>query len=99
MGVLRADAPESLPLTGVVFGMLHTCPHACGRACPLFTTRQVDLLTTFFFIKSLSRADKLWMIRRYENCPIRLGVSRRERRLLPRHPDSHGFDRKLASGI
>ncbi len=90
------DVPS---LTGVVFGMLYACPHGCGRSCPFYTVQQVDLTTTFYFIKSLSRADKLWMIHRFENCPVRLGLGRDERRAHPRHAESRGFDRREASGV
>ncbi len=84
--------PDTPSLTGTVFGMLHACPHRCGRDCPFFSMRQVDLPTTFYYIRSLSRADKIWIIRRYRNCPVRLGLGRSERRAHPRHADSRGFD-------
>jgi hypothetical protein len=90
--------PEETPLAGVVFGMLIDCPHGCGRSCPFFTVRQVDLATTFHFIRMLSRAEKMWIVHRYENCPVRLGLGRGERRAQQRYDSCQGFDRAVASG-
>jgi len=76
----RMGALHSLTLTGYVFGMLLDCPHACGKTCPLYSVRQTDLLTTFYYLKSLSRDDKLWLVYRFEHCPVRNGQALPDRR-------------------
>ena len=97
MDSTRLSGLHALSLTGAVFGMLYDCPHGCGRSCPFHTVRQVDLPTTFFYIRSLSRADKMWIAYRYEHCPVRLGLGSAERRAHSRDPASQGFDREVAS--
>jgi hypothetical protein len=77
---IRMSGLHSLTLTGYVFGMLLDCPHACGKECPLYSVRQVDLTTTFYYVKSLSRDDKMWLVYRYEHCPVRLGRTSPDRR-------------------
>ena len=65
----------SLSMTGYLFGMLYNCPHTCDPSCPLASVRQGDLVTTFYYLKSLSHDDKTWLLYRYQHCPIRLGES------------------------
>ena len=76
----RMNGLNSLTLTGYLFGLLLDCPHSCGRTCPLYSVRQADLITTFYYLKSLSRDDKLWLLYRFEHCPVRNGQALPDRR-------------------
>jgi hypothetical protein len=73
MTTTRLTGLHQLSMTGYLFGLLYECPNRCGKDCPLSSLRQIDLLTTFYYLKSLSRDDKMWLISRYERCPVRQG--------------------------
>lgn len=92
MDSTRLNGLHSLSLTGQLFGMLYDCPKGCGKSCPLYGVRQIDHATTFFYLKSLSRDDKLWLIYRYEHCPVRLGMCEPERQ-RGMQDVSYGFGR------
>ena len=96
MDSTRLSGLQSRSLTGLLFGMLYDCPRACGKSCPLYSVRQVDLATTFYYLKSLSREDKMWLVYRYEHCPVRLGQLPPERRRYPRGDISYGLGRQAA---
>jgi len=100
MDSTRISSLHSLSLTGALFGMLYDCPLACGKSCPLYTVRQVDLAATFYYLKSLSREDKMWLVYRFDNCPVRLGQFPSEKRRNP-HSDasdvSHGYSGQVAA--
>ncbi len=97
MGSTRIGGLPTLSLTGQLFGLLYDCPFGCGGTCPLSSVRQVNLSTTFYYIKSLSRDDKMWLLYRYEHCPVRLGTCAPERRRHVREEIGHGFGGKLAA--
>ncbi len=91
----RPNGLHSLSLTGYLFGMLYDCPTGCGKSCPLYGVRQIDHATTFFYLKSLSRDDKLWLIYRYEHCPVRLGMNAPESQHRPGGEISYGFGKQV----
>lgn len=80
MHATRFNGRHPPSLTGYLFGLLYDCPRACDGSCPLYTMRQIDHVTTFCYLRSLSRDDKLWLLRHYARCPARFGMERRERR-------------------
>ena len=90
---------QSRSLTGLLFGMLYDCPRACSTSCPLTAVRHVDLTTTFYHLKSLSREDKLWLVYRYEHCPVRMDQLPPERRHYPREEIGHGFGKQAAVNV
>jgi hypothetical protein len=76
----RLNGLHSLSLTGYLFG---------------YGVRQIDHATTFFYLKSLSRDDKLWLIYRYEHCPVRLGMNAPESQHRPGGEISYGFGKQV----
>ena len=48
MDSTRLSGLQSRSLTGLLFGMLYDCPRACGKSCPLYSVRQIDLAEPLF---------------------------------------------------
>lgn len=98
METTRSNGLHALSRTGYLFGMLYDCPHRCGTSCPLASVRQVNHTTTFYYLKSLSRDDQMWLIYRYQHCPVRLGQVAPERRRHARDGGSFGLGKQVAVG-
>jgi hypothetical protein len=97
MTTSRLSGLHQLSMTGYLFGLLYDCPNRCSKDCPLASLRQVDLLTTFYYIKTLSRDDKMWLISRYERCPGRQGQTAPGSRQRRRDAGRRVFGKQVAA--
>lgn len=99
MTTTRLSRLHQLSITGYLFGLLYDCPNRCGKDCPLASVRQIDLTTTFFYLRSLSRDDQMWLISRYERCPVRQGQAAPMSRQRRRDAGSSGFGKRSAASV